>query len=75
MVELPARITGLDPIQCWGSIAIFDTTHINSWFQIQRAAAPVLSVIFDNGQDPSTAHQQQRAQHRPRLGSLAHAAG
>jgi hypothetical protein len=24
MVELPAGITGLDPIQCWGSTAIFD---------------------------------------------------
>ncbi len=46
MVELPAGITGLDPIQCWGSTAIFDKSH-NAWFQIQRAAAPVLSVIFD----------------------------
>src|SRR5262249_43140161 len=38
MVELPAGITGLNPIQCWGSVAIFDTTHTpNSWVQVQRA--------------------------------------
>ena len=46
IIELPVGITGLDPIQCWGSTAIFDTGH-NVWRQIQRAAAPVLSVIFD----------------------------
>ena len=46
MVELPVGITGTGPIQCWGSTAIFDTGH-NVWRQIQRAAAPVLSVIFD----------------------------
>jgi hypothetical protein len=46
MVELPAGITGLDPVQCWGSTAIFDQAH-GVWRQIQRAAAPVLSVIFD----------------------------
>jgi hypothetical protein len=50
MVELPARITGLDPIQCWGSTAIFDTTHTpNSWVQVQRAAGADTAVVFDNG--------------------------
>src|SRR5215831_1319734 len=39
MVELPAGITGLNLIQVWGSVAIFDTTHTpNSWVQVQRAA-------------------------------------
>ena len=53
MVELPARITGLDPIQCWGSIAMFDTTHTpNSWVQVQRAAGADVAVVFGNGQDP-----------------------
>ena len=53
MVELPAGITGLDPIQCWGSTAIFDTTHTpNSWVQVQRAAGPDVSVVFDNGMAP-----------------------
>ena len=53
MVELPARITGLDPIQCWGSTAIFDTTHTpNSWVQVQRAAGADVAVVFGNGQDP-----------------------
>jgi hypothetical protein len=55
LVELPAGITGLGPIQCWGSTAIFDTAH-NAWFQVQRAAAPVLSVIFDPNFFP-TFHQ------------------
>ena len=27
MVELPARITGLDPIQCWGTAAMFERPH------------------------------------------------
>src|SRR5262245_14843833 len=51
MVELPARITGLDPIQCWGSTAIFDEGH-GIWRQIQRAAGPDVSVVFDNGGAP-----------------------
>jgi hypothetical protein len=55
MVELPVGITGRGPIQCWGSTAIFDKSH-NAWFQIQRAAAPVLSVIFDPNFFP-TFHQ------------------
>lgn len=50
MVELPARITGLDPIQCWGSTAFFDQGH--GWTQIQRAAVPDVSVVFDNGNPP-----------------------
>jgi hypothetical protein len=53
MVELPAGITGLDPIQCWGSTATFDTTHFpNGWRQVQRAAGPDVSVVFDNGMKP-----------------------
>jgi hypothetical protein len=53
MVELPASLTGLGPIQCWGSTAKFDTTHVpNSWVQIQRAAGPDVSVVFDNGMAP-----------------------
>jgi hypothetical protein len=50
MVELPAGITGLDPIQCWGSTAMFDTTHTpHSWVQVQRAAGPDVAVVFGNG--------------------------
>ena len=53
MVELPAGITGLDPIQCWGSTAIFDTTHTpNSWVQVQRAAGADTAVVFGNGKPP-----------------------
>jgi hypothetical protein len=51
MVELPAGITGLDPIQCWGSTAIFDAGH-NVWRQVQRAAGPDTAVVFDNGNAP-----------------------
>jgi hypothetical protein len=51
MVELPAGITGLDPIQCWGSTAILDRGH-GVWRQIQRAAGPDVSVVFDNGGKP-----------------------
>ena len=53
MVELPAGITGLDPIQCWGSVAMFDTTHTpNSWVQVQRAAGADTAVVFGNGLPP-----------------------
>jgi hypothetical protein len=53
MVELPAGITGLDPIQCWGSTAKFDTTqNPPAWAQVQRAALPDVAVVFGNGQDP-----------------------
>ena len=53
MVELPAKITGLDPIQCWGSTAVFDTTLTPpAWTQVQRAAGADVAVVFDNGQDP-----------------------
>ena len=48
MVELPARITGLDPIQCWGSTAILDMGH-GVWRQVQRAAGADTAVVFDNG--------------------------
>ena len=51
MVELPAGITGLNPIQCWGSVAMFDTGH-NVWVQVQRAAGADTAVVFGNGQDP-----------------------
>jgi hypothetical protein len=53
MVELPATITGLNPIQCWGSVAMFDTTHTpHSWVQVQRAAGADVAVVFGNGADP-----------------------
>jgi len=53
MVELPATITGLEPIQCWGSVAMFDTTHTpNSWVQVQRAAGADTAVVFGNGLPP-----------------------
>ena len=50
IIELPARITGLDPIQCWGTTAFGDQAH--GWTQVQRAAIPDVSVVFDNGGDP-----------------------
>jgi hypothetical protein len=53
MVELPAGITGLDPIQCWGSTAILDTSQTPpEWVQVQRAAGGNVAVVFGNGQDP-----------------------
>ena len=53
MVELPARITGLDPIQCWGSVAMFDKTlNPPAWVQVQRAAGADVAVVFGNGKDP-----------------------
>src|SRR5215469_267861 len=51
MVELPAGITGLNPIQCWGSVAMFDQGH-GAWFQVQRAAGADTAVVFGNGKDP-----------------------
>jgi hypothetical protein len=51
MVELPAGITGLDPIQCWGSTAIFDKGH-GVWRQVQRAAGADTAVVFNNGKAP-----------------------
>jgi hypothetical protein len=53
MVELPATITGLDRIQCWGSIATADTTLTPVvWTQVQRAAGADTAVVFGGGQDP-----------------------
>ena len=53
MVELSAGITGLDPIQCWGSTATFDTSLTPpAWVQVQRAALPDVAVVFGNGKDP-----------------------
>jgi hypothetical protein len=52
MVELPARITGLDPIQCWGSTAIRAKGYPGAWRQVQRAAGADTAVVFDNGNDP-----------------------
>ena len=53
MVELPAGITGLDPIQCWGSTAILDPSQTPpEWVQVQRAAGGNVAVVFGNGQDP-----------------------
>jgi hypothetical protein len=49
ILELPARITGDDPIQCWGTTA-FNNGH--AWVQVQRAAIPDVSVVFDNGGKP-----------------------
>jgi hypothetical protein len=51
MVELPATITGLKPIQCWGSTAIFDKGH-GVWHQVQRAAGADTAVVFNNGKAP-----------------------
>jgi hypothetical protein len=51
MVELPATITGLDPIQCWGSVAI-PGDGPGGWCQVQRAAGADVAVVFGNGQDP-----------------------
>lgn len=45
VVEVPAAITGLGQINCWGTTAVFDSTH-QDYFQVQRAAGPVLSVVF-----------------------------
>ena len=46
LVEVPAAITGLGQINCWGTTAIFDQAHPNG-LQVQRAAGPVLAVIFN----------------------------
>jgi hypothetical protein len=46
VMELPVGITGRKPFQFWGSSAVFDQAH-NAWFQVQRAAGPVLAVIFN----------------------------
>ena len=48
IIELPVGITGLDPIQCWGSTAILDRGH-GVWRQVQRAAGADTAVVFDNG--------------------------
>jgi hypothetical protein len=42
MVEVPASITGLGRVNCWGTTAIFDSAHPNG-LQVQRAGSPVLA--------------------------------
>jgi hypothetical protein len=42
IVEVPAAITGLGRINCWGTTAIFDQAHPNG-LQVQRAGSPVLA--------------------------------
>lgn len=48
IVELPASITGRRPVNYWATTAYFDTGH-NAWNQVQRAAGPVINVLFDFG--------------------------
>jgi len=42
MVEVPASITGLGQVNCWGTTAIVDQAH-PSGLQVQRAGSPVLA--------------------------------
>jgi hypothetical protein len=46
ILELPAGITGTGQIHCWATTAIYDQAHA-AWFQAQRAAEPVINVIYD----------------------------
>ena len=42
LVEVPAAITGLGQVNCWGTTAIFDQAH-PAGVQVQRAGSPVLA--------------------------------
>jgi hypothetical protein len=46
ILELPAGITGTDPIQCWTTVAIVDQHHPQG-IAVQRAAGPVINVIYN----------------------------
>ena len=48
IVELPASMTGVGPVNYWGTTAYFDTGH-NEWIQVQRGAGPVINVLFNYG--------------------------
>jgi hypothetical protein len=49
ILELPAGITGTGQIHCWATTAYFDTGH-STWVQVQRAAEPLINVIYDYSQ-------------------------
>ncbi len=42
LVEVPASITGLGQVNCWGTTAVFDQAH-PAGVQVQRAGSPVLA--------------------------------
>ena len=42
LVEVPAAITGLGQVNCWGTTAVFDQAH-PAGVQVQRAGSPVLA--------------------------------
>src|SRR6516225_1280384 len=46
LLDLPAGITGTNPIQCWGTTAIVDKDHPQG-ITIQRGAAPVINVLYN----------------------------
>jgi hypothetical protein len=57
-VEMPAGITGLGQINCWGTTAVFDSVH-PAGVQVQRAAGPNVAVVFSfvqaiNATEPDT---------------------
>jgi hypothetical protein len=62
MLDLPVSITGTNPIQCWTTTAIFDSAHPQG-VTVQRAAAPVVNVLYNWAGDPT----QQYPAGRPNL--------
>ena len=46
LLDLPAGITGTNPIQCWGTTAIVGKDHPQG-ITIQRGAAPVINVLYN----------------------------
>jgi hypothetical protein len=60
VIEVPAAITGLGQVNCWGTTAIFDTAH-NAYMQVQRAAGPVLaSGVFLSFHDDINMHEPDK---------------
>jgi hypothetical protein len=52
VLEVPAGLTGIRPLNYWATTAYFDTGH-NTWVQVQRAGAPNMTTFFDYVNGPA----------------------
>ena len=76
IVEVPASITGLGQVNCWGTTTIFDQNHPNG-LQVQRAGSPVLAsgvflsiheALNSNGPDTDLAGRPANPETDPATG-------
>jgi hypothetical protein len=59
MLELPVSITGTSQIQFWATTAMFDAAHPQG-VTVQRAAAPVVNVLYNWAGDPTPQYKDGR---------------